>query len=102
MPRPRLLRFEFSKDELREIRVALEDQIASLIRIDPAAYSKEIEVARTALAKTLQSVGQRPGDKCFLCRTPLANDEGPLRGRCPNGCEPPATWLRIVASRDVQ
>ena len=93
MPKPKLLRLEFSQDELYEISVALGDQLASLTQLDPAAYSKHIDRMRTALAKTLRATGQEAGDKCFLCRTPLATDENRIRGRCPKGCETPASWL---------
>jgi hypothetical protein len=93
MPKPRLLRIDFSADELREISIALGDQLATLVRLDAAAYREHINVTQTALAKALHCIGQRPGDKCFLCRKPISVGDGAVGGRCPNGCEPPGSWL---------
>jgi hypothetical protein len=65
-------------------------------QIDPAAYGKPITVSLSALAKTFQCIGQKPGDKCFLCRCLLA--AGPNTGQvhCAKGCDSPASFLSKV------
>jgi hypothetical protein len=84
----------FSRNELREISVALMDQIRTLIHVGAAAYAEHIDHSRIALAKILQCIGQKAGDKCFLCRKPLAVAGETRQVRCPDGCELPADWLR--------
>jgi hypothetical protein len=97
MPKTQREPLELSRDELREVSVALADQIATLTRLDAAVYARHIEHAYSALAKVLMRRGQKPGDKCFLCREPLVQLSDLRSLVCSNGCESPATYLRRVA-----
>jgi hypothetical protein len=101
MPKPTLLCHELSPKELREIATALADQVQSLVHIDAAVYSAPIATARSALAKVLVRIGQRAGDRCFLCRTTLLPGPTARRPRCPNGCSPRA-YLAALEKRDAE
>jgi hypothetical protein len=87
----------FSRAELREISEALRGQIPSLLQLDAAAYGEPIARSLSALAKTLQYIGQKPGEKCFLCRSPLVAGPDVGQVHCAKGCDSPSAYLSKVA-----
>ena len=90
----------FSRDELREISLALADQIDTLVHIDAAVHAKHIDRSRTALAKALGRLGQAAGDKCFRCRKPLVATRENRQAHCADGCLSPSEWLRSIGHAD--
>jgi len=94
MPKTHKQALEFSRVEVKEISVALMDQIDTLAALDAAAYGKPIERSRAALAKALVMVGQAQGEKCFLCRKPIVLETETRALYCASGCPSPAVYLR--------
>ena len=100
MPRPHPRSVpDYLPGELREIALALSDQAHSLTQLSAAAYKTAIDRSLSALAKTLVHIGQKVGDRCFLCRKPLVLVS---RGHvhCPDGCPTPAAYLRRLADAE--
>jgi len=100
MPKTQREPLELSPDELREVRVALAEQLGTLTQLDPGAYARHIQHSYSALAKVLHRLGQQAGERCFLCRKPLVAAPPAAATTCPDGCDSPAAYLWRVSRRE--